>query len=155
MKVTALILALLMFSGLAMAQSLPAAGADITESVRGYARIQLADTQAYLYGSGVVQTWRWADGREAVCIFLYQDAKEHPVTPPINSRYSIIFAAQADGSQLLAIQGWGSIEVYSADAKQREAFSRTAPASEQSIKSVECYRLRDGTLEIWIEPISY
>lgn len=154
MKTLAAIFALFSLSLPLAAQSLPATGAEITEYVRGYARITVEGTGLRTYGSGVQQTWRWTDGREAVRILIYQDSDEPPAPMLPAGTYTVTFAAKDDGCEYLKIAGWGAIEMYSADALQRSVYAKVAGVTETRMQTIKSCRLRDGTLEIWIEPAS-
>lgn len=151
MKITALTLALFLLSVPVCGQSLPATGAEITEYLRGYARMQMEYYPARCYGSAVLQTWRWTDGREAVRVVLYQDQQEIRVSKLADGQYSVTFAARADGSVLMRIASWGTVELFSADPVHRASFASVAPSTETTVQSIKWSYLRDSSLEIWIE----
>ncbi|MBZ5496803.1 MAG: hypothetical protein LAP85_10395 [Acidobacteriia bacterium] len=145
------ILAFLLLTPTLCSQILPATGAEITEYLRGYARIKMVNLSAYTYGCAVGQTWRWKDGREAVRILIYQDPDEQQVRVPADGLFSVTFSARANGSETLSIQGWGLVELYSADPAQRTVFARAAPTNATAVRMIRWSHLLDGTLEVWIE----
>jgi hypothetical protein len=130
-----------------------AQGVSITERLRGISQTSLNGYAAIVYGTGVLETWRWVDGREVVRVLIFQDAqKASLITSKPTFRTDVTFKAEC-GSQSMLVAGWGRVEMYSSDPEQRNRLVQSAGAWETDKKDVTITRLQDGTMELWFENV--
>jgi hypothetical protein len=142
-----------LFVALLAAGSSYAQGVSITEHLRGISQTNLNGYADIVYGTGVLETWRWVDGREVVRLLIFQDTqKASPIASKPTFRTNVTVKAEC-GSQSILVAGWGQVEMYSSDPEQRKRLVQSAGAWETDKKDVTITRLQDGTMEFWLENV--
>ena len=136
-----------------VAGSCYAQGVSITEHLRGLSQTNLQGGTNSAYGTGISETWRWVNGREVIRILIFQEPQQAPLIVPMPKfRTNVAFSA-ACGSELMVVDGWGQIEMYSSDPGQRASFVQNAGIFEIDETDVTITKLQDGSMEFWLERV--
>ena len=136
-----------------VAGSCYAQGVSITEHLRGLSQTNLQGGMNPAYGTGISETWRWVNGREVIRILIFQEPQQAPLIMPMPKfRTNVTFSA-ACGSELMVVDGWGQIEMYSSDPGQRASFVQNAGVFEIDETDVTITKLQDGSMEFWLEGV--
>lgn len=126
---------------------------QVTEYLVGAARITLEDGRT-LYAAGSDRTYRWQDGREVVLISLSWLPDQAPQPRYINLADALVTcSARPDGSELIEIQGYGRIELFTTDSQARDVFKQHAGESESHRSSVRFLLREGGIVDIVIQAI--
>lgn len=142
------------FLALLAAGSSHAQGVSITEQLRGISLTNLGGFISPIYGTGVVETWSWVDGRQVVRVLVFQETGQGVlITSRPKFRTGVTFQAGC-GTELMVIDGWGEVEMYSSDPDQRNRLAERAGTWETDQKDVTITKLQDGTMEFWIESVA-
>jgi hypothetical protein len=130
-----------------------AQGVSITEHLRGISHTNLQGATNPAYGTGVLETWRWVDGREVIRIVIFQKPQQAPLIVSMPKfRTNVSFSAACE-SELMVVDGWGQIDMYSSDPGQRASLVRSTGVFEIDETDVTITKLQDGSMEFWLERV--
>jgi hypothetical protein len=103
-----------------------------TEYLHGMSRVKHGSV---CHGTAIDSTLRYSNGSEIVRLTIFQPLRRNvAVTPPFVA--NVTASARVDGSEMVEIEGWGTVELWPSEAGRRREYAGLAPASETHLSLV-------------------